>query len=356
LATGLTTALVLWRRAARATARQKSLREAQAARLHDLEKLARRNAAILQSAMDGFFVLGEDYRFRDVNPAFCRMTGYSSEELLRMKMTDLEVSSPVQSGPSPAYWRTGLHHFATAHRHKAGHVIQLESCVVVLKDGASKILVGFARDVTERCRAEQALRKSEAQYRNLVETSQDLIWSLDLDGRWTFVNNAARVIYGYEPEEMLGRSIMEFVRPELRERARTVLDELRAGKPRLRFETQHLRKDGATVYLSVNVIPIRDDHGNVIGSTGTSADISYRVQAEERLREAHTRFESLVARMPLGYIVWSPDFRVLEWNPAAGTIFGYPPEEAIGRPAADLIIPDDGRTAFAQMCRALLSG
>ncbi len=323
-------------------------------RIRELEHRNARNAAILENAMDGFFVLGQDYRFLEVNEAFRRMTGYSPEELLRMKMTDLEVAGGEGDASDAGQWRTGLHHFATAHRHKDGHVIQLESCVVVLRDEDQKLLVGFARDVTGRWRSEQALRKSEAQYRNLVETSRDLIWSLDLEGRWTFVNNAARAIYGYEPEEMLGRPIGEFIGPRGREGLRAFLAGVRAGKPRLHYEAEHQRKDGRPVRLIVNAIPLRDDYGNVIGCTGTASDITERKEAERRLREAHDRFESLVTGMPLGYIVWSRDLEILEWNPGAEAIFGYSLEDARGRRLVDLIVPSAGTKAFNEMSRALL--
>jgi PAS domain S-box-containing protein len=357
LCAALCAVLALVLRAARATAkRERLVSAAQAARLAELEQLAARNAAILQSAMDGFFVLGEDYRFLEVNDAFCRMTGYTAGELVGMKMTDLEVSTPARQAGEATYWRTGLHHFATAHRHKDGHVIQLESCVVVLHDGGAKLLVGFTRDVTERCRAEEALRKSESQYRNLVETSRDLIWSLNLQGCWTFVNNAARTTYGYEPEEMAGRCVMEFVAPEHVADARTLLADIGAGKPRLRFETEHRRKDGAPVRLSFNGIAVGDEAGRVVGYTGTATDVTEQREAERRLRAAHARVESLVARMPLGCIEWSPDFRVQAWNPAAAAVFGYRSDEALGRRALDLVIPAEAQRPFTEMCRALLAG
>ena len=329
--------------------------DATATRAAELDRQLARRAAILQHAMDGFFMLGEDYRFIEVNPAFCRMTGYSEAELRGMRMTDLEVPAAAPEADS-AYWRTGLHHFATSHRHKDGHTIRLETCVMALRDGPAKVLVGFARDVTDRCRAELALRKSEAQYRNLVETSRDLIWSLDLEGRWTFVNNAARNIYGCEPEDVLGRPLADFVPPAHADRVRQMLDEIRAGKPRFWFEAEHRRPDGRAVYLSINVIPLRDDAGRIVGCTGTSTDITYRKEAEERLQAAHARFESLVARMPLGYIVWSPDFRVIEWNPAATAIFGYAAEQAVGRAAEELIVPAEERTAFEHLTAALRAG
>jgi PAS domain S-box-containing protein len=353
---GFVAAVALWWRARQAVQRERASRLAGVARLRDLEKLAARNAAILQNAMDGFFVLGSDYHFLEVNEAFCRMTGYGADELLRMRMTDLEVAAPASEAAGADQWRTGLHHFATAHRHKDGHIIQLESCVIVLRDGKQKILAGFARDVTERWQAEQALRKSESQYRNLVETSRDLIWSMDLDGRWTFVNRAAADIYGYEPEEMLGRRVTEFLPSERVGAGQKFLDEVRAGTPRLQFETEHLRKDGKRVLLSVNAILLRDDFGNVVGCTGTAADVTERNEAERRLREAHERFESLVTGMPLGYIVWSKSFRVVDWNPAAVTIFGYTPKQAVGQRAVDLIVPEEAQAAFSRMCRTLLDG
>jgi two-component system cell cycle sensor histidine kinase/response regulator CckA len=328
----------------------------QTAELRELSKRDARNVAILQSAMDGFFVLDHEYRFREVNDAFCQMTGYSAEELAGMRMTDLEITAPPQSGGDGEYWRTGLHHFATAHRHKSGHTVRLESCVIVLKDGAERILVGFARDVTERCRAEAALRESETKYRSLVETSRDLIWSMDIEGRWTYINNASRSVYGYEPDEMLGRPVFDFVPPQRRALAQAIFARLRDGEPATGVETEHIRKDGSRVQLLLNAIPLRDDHDNVIGFTGTSADISERKQAEVRLQAAHARFESLVEGMPLGYIVWTTDFRVLEWNPAASAIFGYAPEEAIGQAATDIIVPNEAQGAFAEMCRKLLRG
>jgi two-component system, cell cycle sensor histidine kinase and response regulator CckA len=310
---------------------------------------------LLESVLDGFFVLDEDYRFKEVNAAFCRLTGFSATELRSMRMTDLEVDTLAADGRTDELSGAG-HHLATTHRHRDGHLIQLETCLSVVRDGDARRLIGFARDVTERQRSEQALRASEAQYRNLVEMSRDLIWSLDAAGSWTFVNNAARAIYGQEPSALLGRPFMEAVHPEFRPATQQKFDELRAGKPRLRFETQHLRRNGEAVHLSVNAIAIRNDAGEVVGFTGTASDITERRAAEAQLHEAHARFESLVAGMPLGYIVWSTDFRVLEWNPAASSIYGYPIEQALGARAIDLLVPEDGRAAFSKLGRALLSG
>ncbi len=325
------------------------------ARLAQLERSVAESEAILHNALDGFFLLGEDYRFLKVNPAFCQMLGYSATELLMMKMVDLEVSRSL-APESTTRLRTGLHHFATAHRHKSGRIVQLESCVVVLRDRGETVLAGFSRDVTERYHAEVALMRSEEQYRSLVETSRDLIWSVDTEGRWRFVNNAAIEIYGYTPAEMLGRPFTDFLAPHRIEADLHTFGQIKAGEGIHRYETEHVRRDGRSIFLSFNAIPLYDQHGQIMGTTGTARDITEQREAEQRIRAANARFESLVAEMPLGYVVWSEQLQITGWNPAASEIFGFSLDEAGGRRIDELLIPSESQSAFGDMRRQLLEG
>ena len=121
---------------------------------------------------------------------------------------------------------------------------------------------------------------SEVAYRTLVETSHDLIWSVDGEGRWTFVNSAVRSIYGYEPSEMLGRPFTDFVSPEQATKDLEVFARIKAGVPHFNYETVHLRKDGAPVWLSFNAMFTRDREGRVLGTSGTAQDFTARKQAE----------------------------------------------------------------------------
>lgn len=350
-AIGLATALLRSRRALR-RARVETAAVHAAAQRSDRD--SQRNAAILGSALDGFFVLDEQYRFREANDAFCRMLGYSAAELGRIRMSDLEVTRPASRAPS-AHLRTGLNYISTAHRHKDGRIVQLETCINVLRDGSQKILVGFARDVTERCRAEEALRHSEKQYRDLVETSHDLIWAIDTDCRWTFVNNAARRIYGCAPEELIGRPIAEVFAPQRAADELAVFHEILRGTERFQHETVQVRRDGRPVVLSLNAIPVYDDARNIIGATGTAADVTEQKVSEERMRAANERFRTLVERMPLGYCVWDREGRISDWNPAAAEIFGWPRADALGRRLSDLAIAAESRGRFADAAARLWS-
>ena len=127
----------------------------------------------------------------------------------------------------------------------------------------------------------QELAASEKRYRDLVETSHDLIWSVDEQGRWTFLNRAASLrIYGREPEELLGHAFTELQPPQQRVKDLEVFARILAGESHFEYETMHLHKDGSPVHLSFNAIVLRDATGRVVGTTGTATDISERKRTE----------------------------------------------------------------------------
>src|SRR5262249_21920495 len=141
-------------------------------------------------------------------------------------------------------------------------------------------------DTSERHAAQRALRKSESMYRNLVETSNDLIWSMDANGRWTYLNPAAaRRIYGCEASDMLGREFQEVLAPGLSERDLAVFRRILAGEAVFDYQTRHVRRDGTHVDLSFNALPLRDASGAVIGATGTAHDVTREKQAAAALHE-----------------------------------------------------------------------
>lgn len=162
------------------------------------------------------------------------------------------------------------------------------------QDGQVVMTVGVSRDMTERKATEEAVKASEAQYRRLVETSQDMIWSVDATGRYTFVNPAVKYIYGYEPAEMIGRAFSDFVTPEQSQKDLAVFARWLAGESIVQHESAQIAKDGSIKYLMFNAIAIYDDSGNVLGTTGTATDITARKLAEEALQHANAELERRV--------------------------------------------------------------
>lgn len=135
----------------------------------------------------------------------------------------------------------------------------------------------------ESRRAHEAVQASERKYRNLVETSNDLIWAVDRVGRLTFVNRGpAEMMFGYSPEEMTGRTLADFQAKDPAVEARGILESVMRGESLFFYETVFLRKNGQPIALSFNALPLKDEQGEVIGATGTAADISGRLEAETR--------------------------------------------------------------------------
>jgi len=154
-------------------------------------------------------------------------------------------------------------------------------------------MVGSNTDITERKQAEAALIESERKYRALVETSQDMIWSLDSQGRFTFVNQAVKKIHGYEPEEMLGRPFTDFLPAEQISKDLEVFQHILRGDSLLHYESTHLAKDGRVIHLLLNAIALLDEQGNVIGATGTASDITARKLAQAEILRSKDLLESI---------------------------------------------------------------
>ncbi|MGB3263381.1 MAG: PAS domain S-box protein [Microcoleus sp.] len=182
-----------------------------------------------------------------------------------------------------------------------------------------------------------ALAASEKKYRNLVETSQELIWSIDIQGILTFVNTAAKRIYGYEPPEMIGRRFTEFLVPQQKTKqieifaqllARTSLQQQTPNSP---YEIEQVRKDGSPVHLRVNSIVNQAENGAILGLCGTATDISDRKRSEEALQEATDQLRAVLDAVP-GLISWiGSDLRYIGVNQHLATSFQLSPESFVGQ-------------------------
>ncbi|NJK68293.1 MAG: PAS domain S-box protein [Microcoleus sp. CSU_2_2] len=158
---------------------------------------------------------------------------------------------------------------------------------VVNEQGKVIKLFTTLMDITPRKLAEIALADSEEKYRHLVETSQDIIWSCDTEGHITFVNQAVKQIYGYEPEEMMGCCFSDFLATAAEiDRNSEVQRRLLTGDSVLQYESIVLAKDGRSIDVNTKAIARLDAEGNITGTTGTASDITERKQAEIALLQA----------------------------------------------------------------------
>lgn len=135
--------------------------------------------------------------------------------------------------------------------------------------------------IIERIRIEEQLKQQEALYHDLVETSQDLIWRCDSEGRYTYLNPAWEKVFGYTLDEMIGRKFTDFQTNDMAKRDKELFARLMEGNSVSGLETIHIGKDGNEIHLVFNAKFITDDTGKTIGTRGTAYDITTRKQAEK---------------------------------------------------------------------------
>ena len=141
--------------------------------------------------------------------------------------------------------------------------------------------IWFFRDVTEQEAIELAVRRSEEKYRNLVEATTDYIWESDKNGHYTYVSPAARVMLGYGPEEIVGKTLFDFMSVAEAARVRRKLGPIVAARQMFsQLENTLLRKDGAQMVIETSGVPIFDQNGVFIGYRGIDRDISARQEAQ----------------------------------------------------------------------------
>ncbi|MBI4859408.1 MAG: PAS domain S-box protein [Candidatus Riflebacteria bacterium] len=244
---------------------------------------------ILASAMDGFWQTDCEGRILEVNDAYCQMSGYSEAELLTMSIWALEaVESPDDVKAHIEKLRTqGEGRFETRHRRKDGSLFDVEASVRYRAEAGGRC-IGFFRDITDRKRAEEALRSSRKLLQLVLDTIPVRVFWKDRDLRFLGCNRSFCRDAGVNgPEELLG--LDDFSMP-WREQAQAYrADDLRtieSAEPRLDYEESQTSPEGKRLTLKTSKIPLRDGTGQIIGVLGTYEDVTARKTLESQLLQA----------------------------------------------------------------------
>ncbi len=235
--------------------------------------------AIFDHAAEGIIVTDSDGRIETLNPAAEHLFGYPAEAVrgqdIGWLLPDLDLPKLRREGRLDETELVG--------RHDAGTALPVSLRASSMQMEGRTYYTLLVADISERKATEQMLLEAEARYRDLVETAHDLVWSMDAEGRWTYLNDAAERIYGYSPAQMLHRHFSEFQAPESRERDTAAHAALREGKELIHYETVHLDRLGNRRYISFNARPQFDSEGRLVQITGTAHDITEQKAYEQEL-------------------------------------------------------------------------
>jgi diguanylate cyclase (GGDEF)-like protein/PAS domain S-box-containing protein len=264
--------------------------------------------------------------FLAVNEAAIRHYGFSRREFLAMTIADIRPEEDIPALLEATAKRIqGLQEAETwRHRKKDGTIIDVEIVTHELDFQGTEAEVVTSNDVSERKRSERTTHLLAA----IVDSSDDAIISMDLDGVIHSWNNAAERLFGHSAEEAIGHHITLIVPPSRQQEEVTILDRLKRGEQIEHFETVRTRRDGTTVDVALTVSPVRDGAGRVVGASKVSRDITERKQAEEALRQAEEKYRAIFEDAVVGIFQITPETRPLSINRALAQMHGYDsPEE-----------------------------
>lgn len=185
----------------------------------------------------------------------------------------------------------------------------------------------------------------------LVDSSDDAIVSKTLDGIILTWNRAAERLFGYAAEEIVGRSILTLIPPELHYEEDEILRKLRSGERIEHHETVRMKKSGERFAIAVTISPIRDDNGKIVGASKIARDIT----AQKRLNESRFRLAAIVESAEDAIVSKDLNGVVRSWNEGAHKMFGYAAEEMIGQPILRLI-PEELYYEEDEILRKLRAG
>ena len=262
-----------------------------------------------------------------VNRALCSMLGFSEDELCSKHC--VQFSPPEDAKKDWVLFqqlRAGsIDHYQLEKRYfrRDGSLLWGQLSLSLLNIGASPLVIAIVEDITEKKKAEEARFRHSA----IVESSDDGIASVGLNGVIASWNPGAERLFGYTEQEAVGQPVTFLVPPELVEEEKKILETLRAGGRINQFETVRIAKTGKRIPVSLSIAPIKDSTGEVVGFSGIARDITRQKQAEEKLRE----YERAVEASEEMIVVVDRDYRYLIANRKFLEMRKMTKEQVIGR-------------------------
>ena len=292
---------------------------------------------ILENIEDGYAEMDLHGNFIFFNEALCKIQGYPRNELMKLNYRDLmdeENAKKIFERYNKVY-TTGESEKEVPYEinTKSGDRRHLETSITPMKDAAGWIFAfrGIVRDRTEHKQTEEALQKSEKRYRNILESIQEGYFELDLDGNYTFVNEANSRFLGYTKEEMVGMNSRQHMDEETAKKLNQPYRELYlTGKPLESLEVESIRKDGTKVIYETSVSLIRDSKGKPIGYRGVSRDVTGRKRMEEALRKSEEKYRTILENIEEAYFEDDLSGKFTFVNDIMCSNLGYSREELIG--------------------------
>lgn len=316
---------------------------------------------IVDSALDAIIISDNKGFISKANRSFAKLVGRLQDEIMGIHISQFSPSSAgMYESTTGELIKIGDEFFTELNKHITGIVangnssnvksylidkskiiIPVEENIIKLYDtkGNAVGAVGIIRDVTHRIKAEQEVIKTRDYLKNIFNTSLDGIVVSDADGFIRMANNSMERISGYSMDELLGKHTKE-LSPQGKDYGDGPVHMIKQLYEKgfiSNFQYLWLRKNGELIDVELNIALLRNDEGTVVGSVGTTRDITAKKKLENALRNAEERHSNLIKYANDAIISADEKGSIVEFNLKAEQIFGYSRDEVIGKNALMLI-------------------
>ena len=307
-------------------------------------------------SLDGFLVVDMTGDILEANASYCRMMGYSREELIKRHISEIDAveSEEDVSKRVAELINDGALRFKTRHIHKNGSIIDVEvSSTYSHTHGGT--FYSFIRNITEHKRYEIALRQSEEQYRNIVENQTEFVDRYLPGGILTYVNKSLVKFAGIPEKMLLGTSFYSFLHDA--DRAETIrrIESISGDNPIVETESRIVLPDGRVRWNRWTHTGFFDEIGKLIECQSVGRDITERREARFALEESESRYRTLFHEAGEGICIMSLHGELIQVNEAFAQNHGYKIQEMVGMNICDLDV-HGGFEENPERGQAILSG
>jgi diguanylate cyclase (GGDEF)-like protein/PAS domain S-box-containing protein len=288
---------------------------------------------VLNNMADIIAVMDMNLRFTYVSPSIMRMRGYTVEEATAQTIEQVMTPESLQIVAKALEEEMKLEASGTAdpgrnrtleleQYKKDGSIVLIENHLSFMRDEAQKPvgIISLSHDITDRKRAEEALRQNEEKYRTILEDIQEGYFEVDFSGNFTFFNDSMCRLYGYSKEELMGMNYRHYTDKEHSKKLFQTFNKVyNTGEPTEEFGWQIIRKDGNKRYVETSVSLQKDSSDKPKGFRGIVRDVTERKRAEVKLRQQTDAMDAAID----GMAILNAEGEYVYLNKAHANVYGY---------------------------------